>query len=178
MNVWIIGKGASLHNLKREQIGEGIIITINSAIVKVESLNLTNITYSLAKDGASPDYLNECPSMECSKCPWMNEYPEKAILLLHKHESIECMPDYYPRMIIDSEQYGLSWRQESVMLAIEFALYLGATNIIFVSFDAVTLGSDNGYMPDGRSFATGFYSVQAERLKERVQTLQHEFLTP
>lgn len=179
MNCYIVGKGASLMNITKDHFGEGIIITINSAIAKVESLELPNLTFALCKDGASPDYINECPLMECHICPYGFIYPQKAILVLHKHESMECMPDYFPKMIIDAEQYGLNWRNESVLLAIEFGIYLGCDEFIFISFDAVTNGSDYSINPDGSVHQFGgMYTVQAERLIQRCITLNHKFIEP
>lgn len=179
MKCYIVGKGKSLLNLKKEHFGEGIIITINSAISKVESLELPNTTFALMKDGASPEYINECPSMECFRCPYGNVYPKTATLLLHSHESIECMPDYFPKMIIDSEQYGLGWRNESVLLAIEFALKYGCDEFVFLCFDAVTNGSTISIHPDGTThFDQSAYLIQAERLKKRCETLKHIFIEP
>ena len=178
-DVWIVGKGPSLMNLRKEHFGLGLVITINSSIATVEAFGLPNNIISMAKDGASPNYLNECPSMDCSNCPYANVYPQKAILMLHKHESIECMPDYFPRMIIDSEQYGLNWSNESVLLAIEFALSLGFDNFHFLCFDAVTSESTIAVHPDGSIFQnSGTYLEQAKRLVERCQSLQHEFIEP
>jgi len=175
-DVWIIGKGESLQRLTKKHIGKGIVMTINSSIQQVEALNLSNLTFALFKDGASPEYLNECPSMDCSFCPYGNVYPQRAIMLLHRHESIQCMPDYYPKMILDAEKYGLNWKNESVLLLIEFALSLGCDSFHFVCFDAVTNGSINALYRDNEILENGHYLQQAERLKERCKTLTHEFI--
>ena len=178
MNCYIVGKGPSLLKLKKEHFGEGIVITINSAIEKVESLGINNTIFALMKDGASPDYLNECPSMDCHNCPYGNVYPKKAILVLHKHESTQCMPDYYPAMIIDAETYGLNWRNESVLLAIEFALSIGCDDFTFLCFDAVTNGSIDGLYANDEIKQFDAYRVQAERLIQRAETLTHKFIEP
>ena len=49
--VYIVGRGESLQYLTREYFGEGVVIALNRAIIKVNELNLPNKIYLLQKDG-------------------------------------------------------------------------------------------------------------------------------
>jgi len=73
---WIIGKGVSLDSLRPEHIGDGPIIALNHAIIKVEELELENEIYSLQADGVHM------------------VLPKRAILL-STAEGLAALPDYH-----------------------------------------------------------------------------------
>lgn len=169
----IIGTGRSIFNLK--SIEPGLVLTLGMAIKEIEKLDLPNEIVSMEKDGCT-EHPNECDSKDCHHCPYGSVYPQKARLLLHELESYECMPDYPKREFWNNERdFGLIWRTESVLSAIELMLKWGYEKFNFYCFDAVTNGNTENCYMDG---SYGGYQSQAERLKERVQTLDHKFIQP
>jgi hypothetical protein len=130
---YIIGSGPSLRYLENIHISlDGIIITLNHAIVKVEELGLANITYSMQKDGGDK---KQCPNCG-DKCNGMIR-PKKAPLLLHEHESKNCFEDYPVRYLFDAYKLGFDrWDMFSANCAIKIALLMGCIDIKLVSFDS------------------------------------------
>jgi hypothetical protein len=184
-DVYIIGKGPSLHNLTKEMIGEGIIITLNDAIQKIEELDLPNIVYSMQKDGVAyknVDFTNnnfwyKPPTLEmqiCNDCSLHSIMPKKSILLVHKHESSLCSLDYKPRMVFDNLEMGLLWHDFSALSAIRIAEIMGCTKFYFVSFDAITNMDNSGYA----NTAPLGYSYQYPRMKPYLDRIDYKFITP
>lgn len=178
MIAWIIGKGKSLEKLKRSDIGEGIIIAINQAIIKVEELGFDNITYSMQKDGSSPHSPNNCRYRTCDNCPYGLPMPKSAILLVHELESIECKLDYNPRIVFNNNDLGLAWNDFSALSAIRFAQSIGCNKFNFVSFDAVTHGDIKSSFDEIVKDGLPEYLQQAAVMKEFVKDLNHKFITP
>lgn len=175
---WIVGKGLSLTKLKRSDISDGIIITLNSAILKVEELGFTNTVYSMQKDGSSPYFVNSCPFNTCNKCPYDLPTPKSAILLVHELESKQCKPDYVERYVFNNNDLGLAWNDFSALSAIRIAQYFGCTKFNFVSFDAVTHGDIKNSFDMVAKKGLPEYLQQAIVMKEFVKNLNHEFITP
>jgi len=175
---WIIGKGPSLEKLRKKDISEGIIITLNSAILKIEQLELNNITYSMQKDGASPYFVNSCPYNTCNKCPYDLPTPKNSILLVHELESKQCKPDYRPRYVFNNNDLGLAWNDFSALSAIRIAQYFGCNKFNFVSFDAVTNGDIKNSYDKVAKNGLPEYLQQAKVMKEFVKDLDHKFITP
>lgn len=178
MKAWIIGKGPSLERLKKSDISEGIIIAINQAIIKIEELGFNNVTYSMQKDGSSPYTPNNCQYKTCDKCPYGLPMPKSAILLVHELESIECKPDYKPRIVFNNEVLGLAWNDFSALSAIKFAQSIGCNEFNFVSFDAVTHNDTKNSFDEIATEGLPEYLQQAEVMKEFVKDLNHKFITP
>ena len=173
-DVYIVGKGRSLKFLNSSYIGQGIVMTINDAIEKVESLDLPNVVYSMHKDGMGGEHrqsINE-PLHDCSLHGVM---PKKSILLVHKYGSSNCMLSYTPRMVFDNIELGLQVCDFSALSCIKIALVMGCTRFFFVSFDACTTG-------DGRSVLNNIvypnYFAQCERMKPYLKNLNYKFITP
>ena len=175
---WIIGKGESLTKLKRSDISDGIIITLNSAITKIEEIYFSNITYSMQKDGASPYFINSCPYNTCNKCPYGLPTPKYATLLVHELESVNCKPDYFHRIVFNNNEFGLAWNDFSALSAIKIAQYFGCIKFNFVSFDAVTNGSIKNSFDTIAVNGLPEYAQQAIVMKEFVKDLDHKFITP
>lgn len=176
---WIIGKGPSLNYLKKEHIGEGIVIAINSSIIKVEQLGLDNTIFSIQKDGSSPLYRNCCPDKKCHNCTFDMVYPKKSILLIHKHESIDCMADYSPRYVFDNEKLGLAWDRFSALTSIKIAQRMGYTKICFISFDACINGSNKSIVPGtDLVYENNNYIIQAHQMISYLIGVDHTFITP
>lgn len=120
---YIVGKGPSLDTLIRADFGDGLIITINEAVTKIESLNLPNTIYSLQQDGK----------------PQCMRRPKRATLYLSQ-ESKQWFPDYEPRVIYDKTKMRVPNDAFSAIVAMEIAEDWGAEKIIFKAFDACTCG--------------------------------------
>jgi hypothetical protein len=148
---YIVGKGPSLQYLKETYFESGPIITLNQAIIKVEQLQLKNDIYSMQKDGSSPDpwkLTNDCPSKNCYSCPFGLVYPKKAYLLIHKHESAYCLPDYEERYEFDNEKLGLLITHFSALSAFKILRHFGCNNIKFVSCDSYVNKNIETYVPN------------------------------
>lgn len=171
---YIIGKGKSLDRLKLCDIKAGIIIAINQAIIPVEKIGFPNITYSLQKDGASPEFRNEC---QCKihghkDCPYDMVYPKKAILINHTQESSDCMTDYTPRIVFNNEDFGLEWQRVSALSAIAIAKYFGCDKIKMIAFDSIT-DNDCGNMMDKIDES---YPIHHSAIHEALKDIEHEFI--
>jgi len=175
---WIVGKGLSLEKLKHSDIGDGIIITLNSAIIKIEELEFNNVTYSMQKDGSSPWAINNCMYQTCEHCPYGMPMPKKAILLVHELESINCKPDYKPRYVFNNNDLGLAWNDFSALSSIRLAQYFGCNKFNFVSFDAVTHGDIKNTYDEVAKNGLVEYMHQAIVMKEFIKDLNHKFITP
>tara|TARA_R110000868_G_C10711365_1_gene749982 strand:- start:38 stop:577 length:540 start_codon:yes stop_codon:yes gene_type:complete len=179
MKAYIIGKGESLANLSKEHFNDGIVIAINEAIQKVESLDLKNVIYSMQKDGASPDFRNNCPTNDCDNCYQHMVYPKKAILLLHEHESKFCLPKYKNRILFDNNEMGLEWSQFSAISAIRYAERLGATEFIMLCFDSITNNSNKSINNLNRGvMKRQDYIIAAPILLEELKNRKHKFIQP
>lgn len=184
---YIVGKGESLEYLTKDYFGEGIVFTINEAILKVELLNLDNKIYSVQKDGSSPEFRNTCPSKDCLNCPYSMVYPQDATLLVHEHESKYCLEDYYDRHIFDNELMGLNWFDQSAQSCIKLAQQKGCTELILLCFDSVTNGSDvsiyntseiSGEVLGGGKIRRAEYKRGVHALKRQLEGIKHEFIEP
>ena len=176
---YIVGKGTSSQYLTKEHFGEGVIIALNNAIVKVESLNLPNDTYSQQKDGHGYG-VKVCPCIDnkenmkiCFMC-----YPQRATLLIHELEGNDCMKDYPKRIVFNNNELGLHWSRVSVITAMRIAEWMGCTYLKLLCFDSVTQGDSNYYI-HGEGIASGpNYMIQVENTLNMARKYNHEFITP
>jgi hypothetical protein len=185
--VWIIGKGPSLQYLRKEDIGDGIVIALNQAIVPVESLGLPNVVYSMQKDGGDRRHFREdnlCPDCDYSndcedKCGNMVR-PKSAILLLHDVESKYCYPDYPERHVLNLEKLGLPANVFSLVFAIKTAQFMGCTKINLVSCDAHAGENADMYVPGKGVIEKEHspYRFQADVLKYFIEGLECQKITP
>lgn len=173
--VWIVGKGPSLKNLKKEHFGDGPIITINQTIVPVEELDLLNPIYSLQKNGGplrhnipgdnlSPDCYKECADI----CGNMVR-PKKANLVVHNLESYYCFENYSPRYVFFLEDFGLTVNRCSFVVAIGIGKLFGCSKFRFISFDAHALNHKNYHNQ---------YWCQIPEVKPHLKGLDIEWITP
>lgn len=190
--MWIVGKGPSLQYLKERDIGLGPVITINDAIVKVEELDLSNSIFSLQKDGGDrmkyckaktkfghPLFIPDCDyTPDCGdRCGGMVRPKKGAILLVHLHESLYCMPDYSPRYIFCFQQLGFLHNQFSLIIAIRIGLLMGCESFRFVSFDLYITGSCQSYTP-GVGLRWGEYRNHIKRTKPHIKDLDYKWVIP
>ena len=123
---WIIGKGASLAQLTKQDIGDGPVIAISEAIIPVEGLGLSNPVYALQKDADPPDENPIAP-------------PKKATLLVQEREVRDRHKDYKPRYIFDNPiDFDAPWNTTSANTALLIAQLFGCKKMVLVAFDACT----------------------------------------
>jgi len=177
-DAWIIGKGASLQYLTKDDIGSGPVITLNEAIIPVEKLGLENPIYSMQKD------MDECGKESIAP-------PQKASLLIHERETPGRHKDYTPRYVFDNIlDFDVPWNTPSSFSATYIAELFGCKKINYLCFDSVTTGDRNvcHYNHDG-SFTIDIYDTErdvrqyaqiAEGLKKLIQKrhLTVEWITP
>lgn len=186
--VWIIGKGPSLEYLRKEDVGTGLVIALNESIIKIESLGLDNVVYSMQKDGGdkrdyTPDNLSpvcEYRGMCEDRCGDMVRPKKRAALLLHEHESKYCYEDYEPRYIFDFRSLGLPHNDFSMICAVKIAQLMGCASIRFVCCDYYTNGNCDIYIP-GQGIAhknAPYAEQQGKRLYQHLDGLDVEWITP
>ena len=187
--VWIIGKGPSLQYLKRDDIGQGPVITLNAAILAVEPICLPNPIYSMQKDGGNrrkPSKDNLCPDCdftgECGEACGGIVRPETATLLLHDLESKYCFPDYSPRHVLNLQELGLHGNAFSLIFAIKTAQYMGCNKFNFVSCDAHSKNDNRTYVPGKGTtkskLSENLYQGQRMGLKPFLEGLDCQWITP
>lgn len=124
----MIGRGPSLARLQTEQL-EGVVMAINGAIEKVESLQPDNPLYSLQKDK-------------------LFVYPKKATLLLHELESLKLIDDvdYEPVYSFNAPRdFAVEWNLPSVVIAEKLGIWFGCQKVVYLCCDAVTDGIIEAY---------------------------------
>lgn len=157
----IIGKGPSLQYLRPEHLGSDPVIALYQALIPVEEMQIDNPIYSLQKDHA-------------------DTVPKRGILLLHLHESKDCLPNYQPRIIFDNNLFGIAWNAFSQITAVKIAQWMGAERIRFICFDSFTTGSNATYIP-GKGITDknhDNYPKQKNKIADFLLTFEHEFITP
>lgn len=119
--VYIVGKGPSLDYLTKEHFKDdsSIIIALNEAIHKVETLGLKNPTFMLQQDMA---LRNTCK-------------PKKASIFISMHAQ-HWYSDFKNKYIYNPRKMNLTGSQLAAICAIEISKRLGAKDFQMVSFDA------------------------------------------
>jgi len=147
---WIVGKGPSLIRISYDVFGDGPVITLNQAIAAIEPLCLPNPVYSMQKGHNGCDHTNVV-----DLCPSLVIRPDRAALVLHEFEGVDCYVDYEPRYIYSSERdYGLGRWAFSAMVGAAFAVHMGCADLVFISTDAMVNGDMRTFhgRPRGESF--------------------------
>lgn len=191
--VWIIGRGPSLQYLRKEDIGEGVIIALNQSIIVIESLDLPNKTYSMQKDGGTRKKVidgiltPDChySGLFCSDCGDIVR-PKNATLLLHEHESKYCLPDYPDCYSLSLKTLGLDYNVFSFIFAIKTAQYMGCLEFNFVSFDVYTSGDKKTYTPGegvyesqrDKSYEDSPYKEQLDTIYPYIKDLNRKWILP
>ena len=182
----IVGKGPSLRYLKTEHFIPGPIVTINHAIIAVEQFNFDDV-YSMQKDGGnrrislSQQDLN--PSCEHSgdcgdTCGGMTR-PKKATLLVHRHESLFCFPEYKPRVVFDWDLLGLPGNENSMIFSIQIGKLFGCTGFRFISFDMHTHGDNRTYIPGMiEDMPNNPYQSQVPKIAQYINGFDSIWVTP
>ncbi len=186
---WIIGKGKSLANLKKSDIGEGFIIAMNSSILKIEELGFVDNVYTIQKDGGHKrkydgschldpvcDYAGSCPEDLCGDAI----RPKTATLFVHDKESLYCFEDYSPRYVFNWEELGLNGNSNSMVCAVLIAQLMGCKHINFVSCDSFTHDNYDMYDPHYGVTKTDhlMYLTIKKSITPFLETFSHDFITP
>lgn len=181
---WIVGKGKSLHYLKKSDFGPGPVIAIYEAVIKVEALGLNNPVYSLQKDGGKlkrrpHEQDAECDHQDqCDYCDWVVR-PLYATLLLHEKEARYCFKDYTPRYVFTLEEIGMHENQFSLVCAIKIGQYMGCDSFRIVSCDAHAMGDNGNIIPlFNQSYYDWIYAEQKRILPKYLEEVNHEWITP
>lgn len=180
---WIVGKGKSLRNLKRGDIGDGPVIAIYEAIIPVEHLLFPNELYCLEKDGGqlkreplSPN--PECDIRDCDNCMGV-VLPRRASVLLHDAEARYCFLDYPRRYVFTLEEIGLEKNEFSLVCAIKIAEFMGCKKLMFVSCDAHAIGDNRNCLPlFDQSYYDWIYELQRSILPKYLIGKDYEWVTP
>lgn len=157
---YIVGKGPSLNYLTKTMVKEGLVITLNQAIIKVEELELPNSIYSLQKD------------------QFTVPVKESTTLILHKHESVKTIGK--PKLSyleFDAKEMGFPIDTFSAIIAIKMAEIMGCVKFVFISFDSCTTG-DVTTFDTSKPYFPKAYVTQATKMKEYVKNLNCEWITP
>lgn len=179
MKAYIIGKGESLYYIDESYFDDSDIFCINESILKIETLNLKNKIYSMQKDGYSPIYFNNCPIEDCNKCPQSMVYPKNATLLLHEHESKNCLKGYENKIIFDNEKNGLNRFDHSAMSCVRLCKLWGYTELIMYCFDSITSNSNKSIMNKNiGEMHRGDYIIAKDYLLKELENIKHQFIEP
>lgn len=125
--VIILGKGQSLEFIKKEDFDDVPIIALNSSIIQLEKLNLSNDIYSMQRN-------------------YGVTVPKRAKLLLHDPLSKDfCKDTKLERYFFNEKLLGLPEQTPTALCAIKAAKFMGFTKIIMKCFDACTNGDMRTY---------------------------------
>jgi len=175
---YIIGKGPSLQWLNKSYFDKGIVITLNQAITKVNELGLSNLTYSIQKEGPDPWGKGDACNNDCFNCSAFAVDPAGATLIVNSNQSPLCFKDYKPRIMINQVELGLTPIHWSAALAIQLAKHMGCMDIKLLCFDSI-----NGEL---RSYVSGEVLPrrnknlirQLKGQKSLLQDIKHEYILP
>jgi len=174
--VYIIGKGPSLKFLKKQDIEDGVVITINDAIAKIEELNIDNDVYAMEKDGWYIEWTNHQEEHDCSIHSIM---PTRYPVLLHKHESPNCIPDYFNRIIFNNLELGLEITRPSAISAIKIGELMGCDKFVLISFDACTIEDYSTYIPGTEEMENNpSYKNICVLMNQFLDKLNYKWITP
>jgi glycosyltransferase involved in cell wall biosynthesis len=154
---YIVGTGPSISNLKESDFLPDIpIITISSAILKVESLNINNPIYSIQKNVVL-------------------HRPKRATLLVAKQgENPNEFKDYKPRYVFDTVKLfdgknPFGYKEFSTNCALKMAKTMGFEKVKMLCFDAFTNGNLEAGYTDGVNKDLSGYKRQVPRIKALIE---------
>ena len=135
---YIVGKGPSLLDLGAEAFGPGPVICLNESILHVQELKLDNKIYSMQKDGCEGWHQRDIGCEGCEGARGPINYPEESVtVLLHEHESRNCLPDHPNRLVFDAvDELGFGWWSTSAPCAIRIAKIFGCEKVVLLCHDS------------------------------------------
>lgn len=158
---YLVGKGASLHQLTARDIGPGFVLCLSESILHVESFNLSNPLYVMQKDGCVtgsetiPRPCETCAPLGWRRFPVVD--PSSAVTtIFEQHLSSWCLHGRANRYVYNGmEDCGSpDPHTMSVLEAIPLAKLMGARAIVMLCFDSLVTGSLAYAYPTGDAEAT------------------------
>jgi len=142
-SLYIIAKGPSLEHLRYHHIGIGPVMALNSAIAHVETLGLSNVVYSIQKDGCDYEGMAKptcdgCPGVRPPMAVMMNP---TTVYIAQVPRSSSCFPNHPLRYEFTPADVGYSHGGGmSILIALELARRFGVAEVVLVSADSVAIG--------------------------------------
>lgn len=169
---YIVGKGPSLRDLTVTDFGTGFVVVINDAVEVVQRLGLPMSIYSMQRDGCEVEDPDNTPR-PCGTCqplgwirdPLIDPFPGINVVF-SQYLSSWCLHGRGNRYVIPHGFFSLDPFNMSVLEAIPFSLYLGASSLVMMCFDPLA-GADNIYDPEGR-----YDTAQRARIRRNLEYVQ------
>ena len=175
---YIVGKGTSLEILDDSYFSDGVVFTINEAILKVNTLGLSNLIYSIQKEGPDPWGRGELCNNDCYNCSAFAVDPGGATLIVNSNQSPLCFRDYTPRIMVDQTELKLTPIHWTATVAIQLAKLMGCSDIKLLCFDAAK-GELRSFTPNvGIGKRHKGYMKQFKLQKEFLNGTKHEYIIP
>ena len=184
---YIVGKGPSLVDLTEEAFGPGPVICLNRAIVHVQELGLGNKLYSMQKDGCVSYRQRDGGCVGCGGEVFPIVYPDESVtLLLHEHESKNCLPNHADRLVFDAvDELGFGWWSTSSPCAIRIAKIFGCEKVVLLCHDSLFDEYGTADIQDGKAVGLEEDGCGAENygpitrlVKQELAGIAHEVVRP
>jgi hypothetical protein len=189
---YIVGKGASLINLRAHHFGPGPVITLNSAIGIVDDLGLPNQVYAMQKDGCSSDdpdnYHRPCDSChlrDFRNPPLIDPRPGVAVLF-SRYYSSWCFHGRRNRFVFTEDELGFvgedNYKTMSILCSIPIARgVFGCEHLVFMCCDSLAFGGKEylekypAHLAQGAADALDWAKP---RVMSMLKYIPHSFFTP
>ena len=177
----IISHGPSELLLTKEHLsGVDVVITLNAAILKVRSLALDIPVFTMQKDAGEgrsdiSQYETKRTTCTCLKCDEGCTGKQRPVLpetlLIHKHESHLCYPDYSKRVEFDHTRFNIMWSYPSIISAIYIMSLFGVEKVNYLCFDGIC-GISHDDTEDGKTLHAVEMKEEDRRRKREYDTIK------
>ncbi|PKQ29583.1 MAG: hypothetical protein CVT60_04555 [Actinobacteria bacterium HGW-Actinobacteria-10] len=184
---YIVGKGPSLVNLTKFAFGPGPVVCLNESIRHVQRLGLDNKIYSMQKDGCESYRQRDVGCEGCrGEIPPMRYPDDHVTLLLHEHESRNCLPNHRDRLVFDAlGDLGFEWWSTSAPCAIRIARIFGCVRVVLLCHDSLSGDYRTAMITDDQAVdvsATGpgqsNYEPIARLVEQELAYIEYEIVLP
>ncbi|MHB9003927.1 MAG: hypothetical protein ACYC6C_07660 [Coriobacteriia bacterium] len=184
---YIVGKGPSLANLTKAAFGPGPVICLNQSIRHVQRLGLDNKVYSMQKDGCGAYHQRDVGCAGCDGEVSPMRYPDGSVtLLLHEHESRNCLPGHPDRLVFDAEgDLGFEWWSTSAPCAIRIAKIFGCSRVVLLCHDSLVGDYRTAAISDDKPVEVSEtgpgqsnYEPIAQLVQQELAGIDHEIVFP
>lgn len=136
---WIVGKGPSLLALRTGDFGDGPVIAMNAAIMKVQALRLPNPLYAMQKDGCAHQ---PCVCEPQNGKPALVRLEASTTLFLQRPDySEKCFPMHENAIYMQPEtELKLPKPAMSIRMCAAIARFMGCSKIVFLCCDSLVNG--------------------------------------
>ena len=147
---------------------------------------MPNPIFSTQKNGGSRKHSRSSLIPDCDytpncgdRCGSMIRPKRGATLLVCKHGSLYCFPDYSPRHVFEWEKLGLPGDEFSHVIAIKIGSLMGCKKYYFISFDSITNNCIDSYVPGvGVTARKPEFLKFARRVMPYLVDLNYDWITP